>query len=293
MKDQANIEKNQKIRILHYQRNIDWGARILILCLKMRYLGPRRSAHRLFAAEAVTNEALEQQVEEVPAQVATQKRKRGQRSTNKAEGIYEVTALDPKMENRLNPLVSTLMAELLRQSETDDITEDTPSELHVPFGYKGKTMKVALGTAFLGETLHNRDIPPGYVRVIVSKIVPGYEDNKIECPISEAGIETRQDALGSFIIWKHREVVLSPRVSPPPLSGHGSFHASQPANTGGQSSPMSAAASGNKPQSPHAEADSTHSPIIYSDNEPFPQSVQPREIIQVEPPSIAAVAVQV
>ncbi|GJN06751.1 hypothetical protein PR202_ga24507 [Eleusine coracana subsp. coracana] len=38
MKDQANTGKNQKIRILHYQRNVDWGARILISCLKMRDL---------------------------------------------------------------------------------------------------------------------------------------------------------------------------------------------------------------------------------------------------------------
>ncbi|GJN38223.1 hypothetical protein PR202_gb27246 [Eleusine coracana subsp. coracana] len=36
VKDQANTRKNQKIRILHYQRNIDWGAQILISCLKMR-----------------------------------------------------------------------------------------------------------------------------------------------------------------------------------------------------------------------------------------------------------------
>ena len=38
MKDQANTRKKQKICILHYQRNIDWGARTLITCLKMRYL---------------------------------------------------------------------------------------------------------------------------------------------------------------------------------------------------------------------------------------------------------------
>ncbi|KAK3155200.1 hypothetical protein QOZ80_2BG0200150 [Eleusine coracana subsp. coracana] len=96
MKDQADIRKNQKIRILHYQRNVDWGAQILISCLKM-------SARRLFGAEAVTDKALEQQVEEVPAQVATQKRKHGQRSVNKVEGIYEVTALDPKDGEPIEP----------------------------------------------------------------------------------------------------------------------------------------------------------------------------------------------
>ncbi|GJN03430.1 hypothetical protein PR202_ga20875 [Eleusine coracana subsp. coracana] len=65
--------------------------------------GPRRSVRRLFAAEAATDEALEQQVEEVPAQGSTHKRKRGQRSANKAEGIYEVTALDPKDGEPIEP----------------------------------------------------------------------------------------------------------------------------------------------------------------------------------------------
>ncbi|KAK3139718.1 hypothetical protein QOZ80_5AG0388570 [Eleusine coracana subsp. coracana] len=73
------------------------------------------------------------------------------------------------------------------QSETEDNTEDTHCELHVPFGYKGKMIKVASSMAFPGERLHNRDIPPGYVCVIVLEIVPGYEDNEIECPIPEAG----------------------------------------------------------------------------------------------------------
>ncbi|GJN10010.1 hypothetical protein PR202_ga28069 [Eleusine coracana subsp. coracana] len=155
------------------------------------------------------------------------------------------------------------------QSETEDITEDTPCELHVSFGYKEKMMKVASDMAFLGEMLHNKDIPLDYVHVTMSEIVPGYEDNEIKRPIPEAGIETLQDVLRSFIIWKHRDVVLSKRVSPPPLSGHESYHASQLLPAGGQSSPMSAAASGNKPQFPHVEADSTHSPIIYSENEPL------------------------
>ncbi|KAK3127145.1 hypothetical protein QOZ80_7AG0568910 [Eleusine coracana subsp. coracana] len=78
---------------------------------------------------------------------------------------------------------------VLMESETENITKDTPCELHVPFGYKGKTMKVASGTAFPGEMLHNRDIPPGYVCVTVSEIVPGYEDNEIEYPIPEAGFD--------------------------------------------------------------------------------------------------------
>ncbi|KAK3119947.1 hypothetical protein QOZ80_9AG0678430 [Eleusine coracana subsp. coracana] len=71
------------------------------------------------------------------------------------------------------------------QSETENITEDTPCELHVPFRYKRKTMKVASGTVFPGEKLHNRDIPLGYVRVTVLEIVPSYEDNEIECSIPE------------------------------------------------------------------------------------------------------------
>ncbi|GJN09647.1 hypothetical protein PR202_ga27672 [Eleusine coracana subsp. coracana] len=323
--------------------------------------GPRQSARRLFAVEAMTDEALEQQVEEVPAQVSTHKHKRDQLSMNKAEGIYKVTTLDPKdgepiepagvkakwrnrcgkvewdefveqktssaskelsektvelnkqnkykprrdfvkdpttvevvqalkvpittqteagpftseyhkdelakaigtkehggrvrgvsssatwkegfsdtsshlykkhtlnkkeredkakedwrrqllmfaidkESGRLDPNLLATMDAFLRgsststqpsvstqpfvsgqrlvpmQSETENITEDTPCELHVPFGYKGMTMKVASDTAFPGEMLHNRDIPPGYVRVTMSEIVPDNEDNEIECP---------------------------------------------------------------------------------------------------------------
>lgn len=40
--------------------------------------------------------APQHEAEEVPAQVPTNKCKRGERSTNKAEGIYEVISLDPK-----------------------------------------------------------------------------------------------------------------------------------------------------------------------------------------------------
>ncbi|GJN37101.1 hypothetical protein PR202_gb26025 [Eleusine coracana subsp. coracana] len=434
MKDQADIRKNQKIHILHYQRNVDWGARILILCLKMRSResqeGHNVHSQHIFRdyksklncqyvkknqtpfdkhgnisqqewdefveqkTSSASKELSEKMVElnkrnkfkawldpgrykkkipiwrEQEAKLRTEGKpdplpNTNERTRNWVYGRSELTEEGEIIvkDHATSEVVQALKGPIAAQTEAglftpeyhkdelakaigtkehggrkhtlhkkeqedkakedwrrqllmfaidkesgrldpnlhaavdafihDDITEDTPCELHVPFGYKGKTMKVALGTSFPGETLHNRDIPPGYVRVTVSEIVPGYEDNEIECPIPEAGIETLQDALGSFIIWKHREVVLSPRVSPPPLSGHGSFHTSQPANTGGQPSPMSAAASGNKPQSPHAEADSTHSPIIYSDKEPLLQIVQPRETIQVEPPSIAVAAVQV
>ncbi|KAK3123318.1 hypothetical protein QOZ80_8AG0628540 [Eleusine coracana subsp. coracana] len=350
MKDQANTGKNQKIRILHYQRNVDWRARILISCLKMRDLDVRR----LFAAEAATDEALEQQVEEktssalkelsektvelnkrnkykprlgpggykkkipiwreqeaklraegkpdplpntnehtrnwvygcseltdeaeiivkVPTIVEVVQALKGPIATQTEAGLFTpqyhkdelaeaigtkehggrvrgvsssatwkegfsdtsshlykkhtlnrkeredkakedwrrqllMFAID-KESGRLDPNLQATMDAFLRgsststqpsvsmqpsisgqpsvpmQSKTDNITEDTPCELHVPLGYKGKTMKVASGTTFLGEMLHNRDIPPGYVRVTVSEIVPGYEDNEIECPIPEA-----------------------------------------------------------------------------------------------------------
>ena len=49
------------------------------------------------------------------------------------------------------------------QSKIDAIAKDTSCELHVSFGYKGKTIKVATGRALHGRTLQNRDIPPEYV----------------------------------------------------------------------------------------------------------------------------------
>ncbi|TVU06288.1 hypothetical protein EJB05_49493, partial [Eragrostis curvula] len=113
---------------------------------------------------------------------------------------------------------------------------------------------------FLDERTRNwiyaraEKIPPGFIRVSVDEIVEGYEDNEIEIPIPEEGIETLKDTLGTFIMWKRREVVLLTRTSPAPLSGHGSHHASQPSRADGQPSPTSAAASASNARSAGKEA---------------------------------------
>lgn len=128
------------------------------------------------------------------------------------------------------PMEQTPYAQPVEQ-EWKDITKQTPCELHVPFGYKRKTLKVAIGMALPRHKIHTRDIPSEYMRVSVFEIVPRYEDNEIEVLIPEARIEILQDVVGSFIMWKQHDVTLissTPRSSLPPLSGHESFHTSQP-----------------------------------------------------------------
>ncbi|KAK3129524.1 hypothetical protein QOZ80_6BG0481030 [Eleusine coracana subsp. coracana] len=434
MKDQANTGKNQKIRILHYQRNINWGARILISCLKI-------SAHRLFAAEAATDEALEQQVEYVPAQVATHKRKHGQRSANKAEGIYEVTTLDPKDGEPIEPAVvnakwrkrcgkvvrdhckitwqdwrqvsdgrkydmwadvtATIqfqLADLKRtkkatMSTLNHIFQDHKSKLNCQYVKKNQTpfdkhgnisqrewdefveQKTSSALKELSEKMvelnkqnkykprlgsggYKKKIPiwreqeaklraegkpdplpntneltknwvyghsdlteegeiivkdpatselvqalkgPIAAQTEASLFTPEYHKDELENAIATKEHGGRVQGVSSSATWKegfsetsshlYKKHTLHKKERDDKAKEDWrrqllmSFHASQPANTGGQPSPMSTAASGNKPQSPHAEANSTNSPIIYSDNETVPQSVQPRETIQVEPPS--------
>ncbi|TVU00803.1 hypothetical protein EJB05_53757, partial [Eragrostis curvula] len=87
------------------------------------------------------------------------------------------------------------------------------------------------------------------------EIVEGYEDNEIEIPIPDEGIETLKDSLGTFIMWKRREVVLLTRTSPPPVSGHGSHHASQLSARPGQLSPTSAIALASNARSAAKEAE--------------------------------------
>ncbi|KAK3162105.1 hypothetical protein QOZ80_1BG0085540 [Eleusine coracana subsp. coracana] len=93
------------------------------------------------------------------------------------------------------------------QSKTDDITEYAPCELHVPFGYKGKTMKVALGTAFPRETLHNRDIP---------QIVQPWETIQVEPPsIAVAAVQV----LAPVIQVQPASVVVKASVIPKTITG--------------------------------------------------------------------------
>ncbi|GJN03498.1 hypothetical protein PR202_ga20951 [Eleusine coracana subsp. coracana] len=65
------------------------------------------------------------------------------------------------------PSVSGQPSISMQPSEMEDLTKEMSCELDVPFGYKGKTMKVASDMALPGRTLRNLDIPPGYMRVSV------------------------------------------------------------------------------------------------------------------------------
>ena len=110
-----------------------------------------------------------------------------------------------------------------------DITEQTPCELYMVFSRNAKRRKVATGMALPGRELHNKMIPEDYVRVSVTEMVKGYEKVDLEAAIPEAGIEVLEDAVGTFVMWNRRDVVLltsTPRASP--VSAQGSFQASQP-----------------------------------------------------------------
>ena len=178
--------------------------------------------------------------------------------------------------------------------EPEEIKEPTPCELHLPFGYKGKTKKVATGTAMPGRRIHNRDVPPGYVVVSVAEVATGHEDDEIEHPIPEAGIETLQQARGSFIMWKRSDVILSTSaVSPTPKSGHGSFHASQPStDKPGQPSPnISGAASGTRNEiedavysPPCVEVQMEEEPLVQCHQDP-PQVPEPEKRRVACPPA--------
>lgn len=63
-------------------------------------------------------------------------------------------------------------------------------------------IKVATGMVLSGWIIHNRDIPPDYVRVSVEEVVQGYEDYKFDYQMLEARIKTLHDALGTLIMRK-------------------------------------------------------------------------------------------
>ena len=108
-----------------------------------------------------------------------------------------------------------------------DITVSTPCELYMVFGRNGKRKMVATGFALPGRELHNKQMSKDYVKVDVREIVDGYHKVELEEPIPEA--EVLEDAVGTFIAWNRRDVVLltsTPRASP--LSAQGSVRGADP-----------------------------------------------------------------
>ncbi|GJN10009.1 hypothetical protein PR202_ga28068 [Eleusine coracana subsp. coracana] len=187
---------------------------------------PRRSARRLFAAEAATDKALEQQVEEVPTQVSTHKRKRGQCSTNKAEGIYEVTALDPKDGEPIEPAgvnakwrtrCNKVPADLERakkamMSTLNHICRDYKSKLNYQYVKKNQTPFDKHGNIsqqewdeFVEQKMSSA------LKELSEKMVELNKRNKYKSRFGPGGYKKK------ILIWRERDAKLHAEGKPDPL----------------------------------------------------------------------------
>ena len=90
----------------------------------------------------------------------------------------------------------------------DDITEPTECEL---LYLRGKKLKVcAYGQAEVpveGGTIHSVPIPSGYARVLVDKVVEGWEDLDIPIPGGE-GEQELKDVVHQWICWEKKHIKL-------------------------------------------------------------------------------------
>jgi hypothetical protein len=94
----------------------------------------------------------------------------------------------------------------------DDIVEDTPSKLVIPYGRKlNKFRELGTTMALTGHVLPNPP-PPEYAWVQVVSVFD--ESCKIDIP-TEDGIELLGDAKNQYILWHRRDIILN--ASPSPL----------------------------------------------------------------------------
>jgi hypothetical protein len=96
----------------------------------------------------------------------------------------------------------------------DNIIEDTPCWLHVPFGMKGKIIKVAEGIAMVGLIFHNAPIASYCAKVQVLRVIDDqYLDTKLDYPNEDEAIEKLQDVVNNFILWNKRDIFLKEKVA--------------------------------------------------------------------------------
>jgi hypothetical protein len=94
----------------------------------------------------------------------------------------------------------------------DDIVEDTPCKLVIPYGRKLDTFReVGITMALTGHVFPNQP-PPKYAWVQVVSVSD--ELCEIDVPI-EDGIELLGDARNQYIRWHRRDIILN--ASPSPL----------------------------------------------------------------------------
>jgi hypothetical protein len=99
----------------------------------------------------------------------------------------------------------------------DNIIEDTPCWLHVPFGWKGKIVKVAEGIVMVGRTFHNAPIASDCAKVQVFRVIDDqYLDTELDYPNEDEAIEKLQDVVNNFILWDKRDIFLKEKVAQSP-----------------------------------------------------------------------------
>jgi hypothetical protein len=94
----------------------------------------------------------------------------------------------------------------------DDIIEDTPCKLVIPYGRKqDKFREIVTSMALTGHVFPNPP-PPEYAWVQVVSVFD--ESCEIDIP-TEDGIELLGDARNQYILWHRRDIILN--ASPNPL----------------------------------------------------------------------------
>jgi hypothetical protein len=93
----------------------------------------------------------------------------------------------------------------------DDIVEDTPCKLVIPYGRKlDKFREVGTAMALTGRVFLNPP-PPEYTWVHVVSVSD--ESCEIDIP-NEDGIELLGDARNQYILWHRRDIILNASPSP-------------------------------------------------------------------------------
>jgi hypothetical protein len=106
------------------------------------------------------------------------------------------------------PNPSSVGSTAMERFPVDDIQVDTPCKLVEPFGRnRNKVHEVATGMAMPGRLFHCTPIPPEYAKV---QMVTVHDNNlNVELDIPTGEIQVLGDAVNQFILWHHRDIILT------------------------------------------------------------------------------------
>ena len=98
-------------------------------------------------------------------------------------------------------LVPTSVASIMLETfPMDTIDRPTLCALHIPYNRKGKTVKVASETAYLGRTMHINVLMDNYAKVEVLSVSPNHLDYEVDIPALDGEI-VLGNLVGYFIAW--------------------------------------------------------------------------------------------